>query len=131
MPIRPPPSELQVALGGLALQAVCFAGFISLYVVFARRLRTFPQHQGKWNAVPWQRSGWPRFAHWRALYLAIGASCLCIAIRSIYRVAVRSSIACASRWPLFHFADGALTPPGVCRRPQELARQLGRVPLRL
>lgn len=50
--------------------------------------RSLPQHQGKWDAVvPWQQSRWARLAHWRALYLAIGLSCLCIAVRSVYRVA--------------------------------------------
>lgn len=37
--------------------------------------------------MPWQRSGWACLAHWRALYVAIGVSCICIAVRSIYRVA--------------------------------------------
>ncbi|KAK1921491.1 RTA1 like protein-domain-containing protein [Papiliotrema laurentii] len=64
---------------GLWVQLVCFLSFVVIYVVFGRRL----SRAGLWP----DRRSWRDLTAASSLYVALGACCGLMFIRSIYRVA--------------------------------------------
>ncbi|GHJ87333.1 hypothetical protein NliqN6_3735 [Naganishia liquefaciens] len=62
----------KIFLAGIALQLVSFAFFTGVYLMFAWRVY-------KHDAVIWNHRGW------KALYLALGWTCIMFLIRSVYR----------------------------------------------